>query len=65
VAPVGANTGSSGPGLGTAATLASATPGNGFGTNILTAALLLDIPSSTPPGAYAGNLTITYVTAGP
>jgi hypothetical protein len=65
VAPVGANTGSSGPGLGTAATLASATPGNGFGTNTLSAALLLDIPSATPPGAYSGNLTITYVTAGP
>jgi hypothetical protein len=65
VAPVGANTGSSGPGLGTAATLASATPGNGFGTNTMNAGLLLDIPSTTPPGAYAGNLTITYVTAGP
>jgi hypothetical protein len=65
VAPAGANTGSTGPGLGTAATLASATPGNGFGTNVLTAALLLDIPSATPPGSYAGNLTVTYVTAGP
>jgi hypothetical protein len=65
VAPVGANTGSSGPGLGTAATLAQATPGNGFGTNTVNAALLLDIPSSTPPGAYAGQLTVTYVTAGP
>jgi Bacterial Ig-like domain (group 3) len=65
VPPVGANSGSTGPGLGTAATLAQATPGNGFGTNVVNAALLLDIPSSTPPGAYAGQLTVTYVTAGP
>jgi hypothetical protein len=65
VAPAGANTGSSGPGLGTAATLASAAAGCGFGTNVLTAALLLDIPSPTPPGSYAGTLTITYIESQP
>ena len=63
VAPVGANSGSTGPGLGTAAVLALAHAGNGFGTNNINAALLLDIPSSTAPGAYAGTMTITYVTA--
>jgi hypothetical protein len=31
----------------------------------MNAALLLDIPSSTPPGTYAGTLTITYVAAQP
>ena len=35
-----------------------------FGANTFNAALLLDIPSSTPPGAYAGTLTITYIEAG-
>jgi hypothetical protein len=66
VAPVGANTGSSGPGIGSnAATLASATPGNGFGQNVLSASLLLDIPASTVAGPYAGSLTITYVETGP
>lgn len=65
VAPVGANTGSTGPGLGTAATLAQALPGFGVGTNTVNAALLLDIPATTAPGAYTGSLTITYVTAGP
>jgi hypothetical protein len=64
VAPVGANTGSVGPGLGGAATIALAHPGNGFGANTFNAALLLDIPLSTPPGAYAGTLTITYIEAG-
>jgi hypothetical protein len=63
VAPVGANTGSTGPGLGAAATLALAHAPNGFGTNTVNAGLLLDIPSSTPPGAYAGTMTITYVSA--
>jgi hypothetical protein len=63
VAPLGANTGNTGPGLGTAATLVQAHAPNGFGTNTVNAALLLDIPSSTPPGAYAGTLTVTYVSA--
>lgn len=65
VAPSGANTGSTGPGLGTAATLAQALPGFGVGTNTYTANLLLDIPATTPPGAYTGSLTITYASAGP
>jgi hypothetical protein len=63
VAPSGANAGSTGPGLGTAATLALAHAGNGFGTNNINAALLLDIPSTTPPGAYSGTMTITFVSA--
>jgi hypothetical protein len=63
VAPSGANTGSTGPGLGTAATLALAHAGNGFGTNNVNAGLLLDIPATTPPGAYAGTMTITFVSA--
>jgi trimeric autotransporter adhesin len=66
VAPVGGNTGSTGPGLGTtAATLAQATAGNGIGTNVLSANLLLDIPPTAPAGPYAGGLTITYVESGP
>jgi hypothetical protein len=63
VAPVGANAGSTGPGLGSPAVLVQAHSPNGFGTNTVNAGLLLDIPSSTPPGAYAGTLTVTYVSA--
>jgi hypothetical protein len=63
VAPVGADTGSTGPGLGTAATLALAHAGTGIGTNNVNAGLLLDIPATTPPGAYSGTMTITYVSA--
>ena len=63
VAPSGANTGSTGPGLGTAATLALAHAGTGIGTNNVNAGLLLDIPSTTPPGAYTGTMTITFVSA--
>lgn len=65
VAPVGANAGSTGPGLGTAAMLGYAAAGCGFGANVLSANLLLDIPSSTPPGSYAGTLTITYIETQP
>jgi hypothetical protein len=54
------------PGLGTTAgVLASATPGNGFGTSTLSASLLLDIPNTAPAGAYAGTLTLTASTTGP
>ena len=66
VAPSGANTGSTGPGLGTtAAVLAQAHAGNGFGTNVLSANLLLDIPSAALAGPYAGNLTVTFVVSNP
>jgi hypothetical protein len=66
VAPIGANSSSTGPGLGSQpATLAYAAAGCGFGTNVLSANLLLDIPSATPPGSYAGTLTITYVEVQP
>jgi hypothetical protein len=54
--------GTSPNGLGDAAqVLASATAGNGVGTNTLSATLTLDVPSTTPAGAYTGNLTITYL----
>jgi len=65
VAPTGADAGSTGPGLGTAAVLAHAAVGTGIGTNTVNAALLLDIPATAPPGAYTGSLSITYVTTGP
>jgi hypothetical protein len=66
VAPSGANTASTGPGLGTtAAVLAQAHAGNGFGTNVLSANLLLDIPAAALAGPYAGSLTITYVVSNP
>jgi phosphate ABC transporter phosphate-binding protein len=54
------------PGLGsTAAVLASAAPGGGFGTSSLGANLTLDIPVSTEAGPYTSTLTITAVTTGP
>jgi hypothetical protein len=66
VAPVGGNAGSTGPGLGsTAAVLAQAHAGNGFGTNVYSANLLLDIPPSALAGPYAGSLTVTYVVSNP
>lgn len=52
------------PGLDSPAILASALPGSGFGTDTLSAGLLLQVP----PGAgdfYVGTLTITVVAAGP
>jgi hypothetical protein len=53
-------------GLGdTGATLISATPGNGFGTNVANAALTLDIPAGQVAGAYAGSMTVTYLSVGP
>jgi len=67
VPPAGGNAGSTGPGLGsTAATLASATPGNGFGTTVLSANLLLDIPAgAVADSSYTSSLTITYLETGP
>ena len=54
------------PGLGTtAAVLAQAHSGSGFGTNVLSANLTLAIPDGTPAGAYAGSLTITYLVSNP
>lgn len=54
------------PGLGTtAATLASAAAGCGFGTNVLSASVTLAIPPTAAPGPYSGALTITYIEAGP
>lgn len=55
-----------GPGLGTtAAVLALAHAGSGFGTSILGANLQLDIPVGTPAGPYTGDITISAVTALP
>jgi hypothetical protein len=54
------------PGLGTkAAILASAEEGVGFGTYVLSASVVLDIPPATAGGPYGGSLTITAVEAGP
>ncbi len=54
------------PGLGTkAAILASAEEGAGFGTYVLSASVVLDIPATTAGGPYGGSLTITAVEAGP
>ncbi|HSR85015.1 MAG TPA: Ig-like domain-containing protein [Streptosporangiaceae bacterium] len=53
------------PGLGSApATLAFAPAGCGFGTNILSAKLTLDIPPAVV-GRYSGTVTITYVESQP
>jgi hypothetical protein len=43
------------------ATLSFAAAARGFGANVLSADLTLDIPSSALAGPYAGSLTITYV----
>jgi len=52
-------------GLGSApATLAFASAGCGFGTNVLSAKLALDIPP-TVGGHYSGTVTITYVESQP
>jgi hypothetical protein len=54
------------PGLGTtAATLALAPPGCGFGTNVMSANLTLAIPSTSAAGSYSSTMTITAVTTGP
>ena len=54
------------PGIGTtAAVLAQAHAGNGFGTSTLGANLTLAIPSSAAAGAYASTLTLTAVTSLP
>jgi hypothetical protein len=52
------------PGLSSPATLAFAVAGCGFGTNVLSAKLTLDIPE-TERGRYAGTVTITYVESQP
>jgi|HubBroStandDraft_6_1064221.scaffolds.fasta_scaffold67369_2 hypothetical protein len=55
-----------GAGIGSvAAVLAQAHAGTGFGTNVLSANLLLDIPPTTVAGPYTGSLTITYVVSNP
>lgn len=60
------NPGTSPGGLGdSAGVLAYADVGSGVGTNVLSALLTLDIPASTPAGAYGGQLFITYLEAGP
>lgn len=54
------------PGLGTtAAVLAQAHSGSGFGTSALGAALTLDIPTTAPAGPYTSSLTLTAVTSLP
>ncbi len=58
--------GTSPGGLGdTGGVLVSATPGNGFGTNVANAALTLNIPSGQVAGSYAGSMTVTYLSVGP
>jgi hypothetical protein len=52
------------PGLSAPATLAAAVAGCGFGTNVLSAKLTLDIPE-TEKGRYSGAVTITYVESQP
>jgi len=49
----------------TAAILASAEEGSGFGTYVLSASVVLDIPPAAAGGPYGGSLTITAVEAGP
>jgi hypothetical protein len=54
------------PGLGsTAAVLASAHAGSGFGTSTLGANLALAIPATAAEGGYTGSLTVSAVTALP
>jgi hypothetical protein len=54
------------PGLGTtAAVLALAHAGSGFGTSTLGADLTLAIPVTARAGDYAGALTVSAVTALP
>jgi hypothetical protein len=54
------------PGLGTtAAVLAQAHAGTGFGTSNLGASLQLLLPAGTPAGPYTGALTVSAVTALP
>jgi hypothetical protein len=54
------------PGLGTtAAVLASATPGHGFGTSALGANMTMDLPTLAYAGSYSDTLTVTAVTTGP
>lgn len=53
------------PGLGSPALLASAGVGSGFGSDTLSAMLLLQIPAGAQGGPFGGTLTITFVEAGP
>jgi hypothetical protein len=54
------------PGLGTtAAILAFANEGLGFGAYVLSALVVLDIPPAAADGPYGGTLTITAVEAAP
>ena len=54
------------PGLGSIpAVLASAAAGSGFGTDTLSAKLLLDVPATAPVGIYNVILTITCVDSAP
>jgi len=65
-ATFGAAVGPGAPGLGTtAAILASAHAGTGFGTCRMDANLTLAIPAAARPGDYASMLTVTAVTAFP
>lgn len=57
----GTNVAAGNPGLKTPAVLASAGAGKGFGTTVLGAGLDLQIPFTTPAGAYAATLTLTLV----
>jgi hypothetical protein len=52
------------PGLGTGAELAAAPAGTGYGTDTLSAHLVLDLPTATT-SSLIGTLTITFLVAGP
>ncbi len=53
------------PGLGTGSDLAFAPAGSGYGTDTLSANLVLDLPSASLASAVTGTLTITFLAAGP
>jgi hypothetical protein len=54
------------PGLGsTPGTLGFAAAGCGFGTNVMNAALTLNIPNGQVAGSYAGSMTVTYIETQP
>jgi hypothetical protein len=53
------------PGLGSGADLASAPVGSGYGTDTLSANLVLELPAAAATRSLTGTLTITFLDAGP